>query len=315
MPHRYNVLGKFHVTDFWPEKAGNLLVYRVRFEKIDLKAPSWWGVKGSALPAQRPDYVTKAEVHTCSACAKSSKQCYAPGWMCLHKECANFSKIDGQAVIEPPAYNAAFINERNKWRANNIPTFPLKPPPPAALVNDPKMTTSHAAWKGMVCPHCGRCNSRTEWDQWKCVTEGCDFEIPIQHTVHSAIALAPDHSFPAEGHAICFDKWEEPVIRTKVEFHGYWRKSTYELFSGNFISHYSANTVINRQPGGADEVLEALQKAKLGMKRHFLEHSPGECPDDLLLHRVLTFNSGGRHLDSALRNQLRRFYSLPNKVH
>ena len=72
-----------------------------------------------------------------------------------------------------------------------------------------------------------------------------------------------------------FDRWEEPVERTKVEFHGYWRKATYELFPGNYITHYFANQQINRQPGGADEAFEALQLAKMGMKRHPLENSPG----------------------------------------
>ena len=89
-----------------------------------------------------------------------------------------------------------------------------------ALVNHSEMATSHAAWKGMVCLDCGRCNSRIEWDQWRCGIEGCDFEISIHHTVRPASALIPEHALEADGHAICFDKWEEPVIRTKVEFPG-----------------------------------------------------------------------------------------------
>lgn len=157
----------------------------------------------------------------------------------------------------------------------------------------------------MVCPDCGRCNSRVEWDQFRCGTEGCPFEIPIQHTARPQSTVVPEHGFEADGHAICFDKWEEPIIRTKVEFHGYWRKSTYELFPGCFISHYSANKVINRQPGGADEIFEELQTAKLGMKRSVMEHSPGMCPDYLFLQRVLTLDSGGRHVDKAFRKKFR----------
>lgn len=85
-----------------------------------------------------------------------------------------------------------------------------------------------------------------------------------------------------------FDKWEEPIVRTNVEFHGYWRKATYELFPGNYIAHYFSNREINRQPGGADGILEALQGTKMGMKRHPLENSPGKCFSDLFSFKMLT---------------------------
>lgn len=268
------------MTDSWSEKVTGKTVCRVRLDKIDLKTPSWWGVKGSPLPTRRPDFITKALVQTCSTCGTSSKQRYAPGWMCSNESCASFSKINGEAVSEPPAYNPAFLKERNKWPRHIIAPFPLKPEPPIAYVNNPEMETSASAWKGMVCPKCGGCNSRSEWDEWKCDTNGCDFEIPIHHTVRPANTLAPEHAFEAEGHTMSFDKWEEPVVRSKMEFHGYWRKATYELFPGSFITHYFANQVINRQPGGADEILEALQGNKLGLKRHPLENSPGKHLND-----------------------------------
>ena len=275
VPHRYNVLGTFHVTDSWSEKVKGKTICRVRFDMIDLKAPSWWGVKGSPLSQQKPDFTAKALVQTCSTCGMSSKQRYAPGWMCSNESCASFSKINEQAVSESPAYNPAFINERNKWPAHIKAPLTLKPPPPT-LVNNPDMETSLSAWKGMVCPICGRCNSRTEWDEWKCGTEGCTYEVPISHSVRTANSLASEHAFNAEGHTLSFDKWEEPIIRSKVEFIGYWRKATYELFPGNYVTHYFANQQINRQPGGADEIFEALQASKMGMKRHALESSPGE---------------------------------------
>ena len=243
---------------------------------IDLKLPSWWGVKGSPLPAQTPDYITKALVQTCSACETSSKQRYAPGWMCLIETCASFSKTNGQAASEPLAFSPAFIAERTKWPAHIKAPFPLKPAPPTAHLNNPEMETSLSAWKGMVCPFCGGCNSRSEWDEWKCGTEGCTFEIPIYHSVRTASALAPEHAFEAEGHAMSFDKWEAPVVCAKIAFLGYWRKATYELSAGNYITHYFANQEINRQRGGADEILEALQGIKMGLKRHPLESSPVE---------------------------------------
>ncbi|KAM0805246.1 hypothetical protein BDR22DRAFT_884784 [Usnea florida] len=72
--------------------------------------------------------------------------------------------------------------------------------------------------------------------------------------------------FAGTWHAIPFDKWEAPVVRTQSAFLGYWRKATYELSPDNYVTHYMAKQVINRQPGGADEALEQLQGAKLGIR-------------------------------------------------
>ena len=248
---------------------------RVRFEMIDLKEPSWWGIKGSPLPTHTPNFISKALVKTCTTCGILSKQISAAGWMCLNESCASFSRINGQYSQEAPAYNPAFISERNRWPAHIKAPLKVKPTPPTGTLSNSLMETSLASWKGMVCVDCGGCNSRTKWDDWKCGTEGCDFEISLPHTIFPVSAFAPDHAFEAEGHAIPFDKWEEPVVRTETKFHGYWRIATYELSPGNYVSHYIANQEINRQPGGADDTLIALQGAKMGMQRFALENSPG----------------------------------------
>lgn len=268
VPHRYNVLGAAHVTDTWTEKAkGKVVVCRVRFEMIDLTQPSWWGIKGSPLPTQTPDYASKALVKTCTACGAASKQILEAGWECLNESCEEFSKVDGQVHRGAPIWNPAFINERNKWPAHIKAPLKLKPAPPTAKLNNSLQETALAAWKGMVCEKCGRCNSRTKWDEWKCETEGCTFEIFVPHTIFPVSSFAPDHAFEAEGHAIPFDKWSEPVVRTESVFRGYWRKATYELLPGNYVTHYFANQEINRQPGGADDILLALQGAKMGLQR------------------------------------------------
>ncbi|CAF9943053.1 MAG: hypothetical protein ALECFALPRED_010499 [Alectoria fallacina] len=291
VPHRYNVLGVYQVTDIWSEKIKKMAVCRVRFEKIDLKTPSWFGIKGASSPTTAPDFTTKASVKTCTNCDTLSKEVFAAGWMCLNETCVSFSTINGQAHRGPPVWNPVFIDERNKWPANVKAPMQLKPALPTSMMNGSLMETSLQAWKGMVCRDCGRCNSRTKWDEWKCETEGCTFEIPIQYQIFSRSQLAPDHAFEAEGHSIPFDKWEAPVVRTEAGFHGYWRKATYELSPGNYVTHYVSNEVINRQPGGADEALETLQGAKLGMHRFPLENSASMCFDHSLIYIVLTQDS------------------------
>ena len=274
VPHRYNVLGLYHVTDLWSEKVNGWVLCRARFEMLDLKSPSWFGIRGAPLPPVTTDFTTKAQVLTCSSCHESSKQVFAAGWACLNETCVNFSTVHG-INQGTRMWNPAFINERNKWPAHIKAPMPVKPAPPTAPLDGSLMETSIKAWKGMVCPNCGRCNSRTKWDEWKCMTEGCQFEIPIKYHIIPRRELAPDHAFEAEGHSIPFDKCIEPVIRTRATFHGWWREMRYEMCEGNFISHYIANEVINRQPGGPDEILERLQGERLGMQRFPLRTCAG----------------------------------------
>ena len=207
---------------------------------------------------------------------------FAAGWACLNEACTEFSTVNGidqgNRIWNPAFiayscinYNAHHVGspetERKKWPAHIKAPIPIKPAPPTAPQDGSLMETSLKAWKGMVCPVCGRCNSRRQWDEWKCGTDGCQFEIPIRYHVIPRSELAPDHAFEAEGYSVPFDKCIEPVIRTKAAFRGWWREMTFEISPGNFITHLIANRVINRQPGGADEMLESLQGEKLGMQR------------------------------------------------
>ena len=69
----------------------------------------------------------------------------------------------------------------------------------------------------------------------------------------------------------------DPVIRTGAGFKGYWREMSFEICPGNFVKHYIANRVINRQPGGPDDILESLQGEKLGMQRFAMKSCAGMC--------------------------------------
>ena len=274
VPHRYNVLGLYHVTDVWSEKTNGWVMCRARFEMLDLSSPSWCGIQGAPLPPVSPDFTTKALVVTCSSCHVPSKQVFAAGWTCLNEVCTQFSTGNGINQINR-IWNPAFINERNKWPADVKAPMAIKPAPPTAPLDGSLMETSLKAWKGMVCPVCGRSNSRIKWDEWKCGTDGCHFEIPIQYHVVPRSELAPDHAFEAEGHSIPFDKCLDPVVRTGAAFRGWWRELTFEISPGNFVTHLIANQVINRQPGGADEMLESLQGEKLGLQRFPMKSCAG----------------------------------------
>lgn len=256
------------ITCIWSERVQGKKVCRARLQKINLQEPSWYAAHDSPLPPAERDYVTKAPCQTCTSCEHSWSQIYLAGWMCLNAQCKQHFLLDGKICIEL-TYNPVWWAERTEWPANIKPPFPLKPKPLLADSNVPDLAeeTSLAAWKGMVCPKCGRCNSRTKWDEWKCFNEACDFELPVKHTVFPPKSLVEKHGFEFEGQAISYDTFAAPVTKRKTEWPGFWRQSTYDIPGGNIVSHFHANAPINREPGGANDILEVLQGTKLGLER------------------------------------------------
>lgn len=276
MPHRYNVKGSHMVHYIWSEKVEGMNVSRIRFQDINLQKPSWLAAQDSPLPPADRDYTTKAPCETCSSCNRTWSQVYAAGWMCLNDGCKKHFQLDGDTCTDL-TWNPVWMNERTEWPQHIIPPFPLKPTPPLTDSNVPSLEeeTSLSCWKGMVCPKCGRCNSRTKWDEWKCLNAVCDFELPVAHTVFPARALVEKHGFEFQGQAISFDKCYAPVTKRETEWPGVWRHSTYDIPGGNVVSHFHANAVINQQAGGANEILEALQGSKLGMERFSMGNASG----------------------------------------
>ena len=276
MPHRYNVAGSSMVTCIWSEKIDGMNVSRIRLQKIYLQEPSWYAAQDSPLPPAEHDYVTKAASKTCASCDHSWPQVYRAGWMCLNDDCEEHFSIDGE-ICTDLTYNPVWENERTEWPSQVVPPFPLKPAPLLSDSNVPSLEeeTSLACWKGMVCPKCGRCNSRTKWDEWKCFNEACDFECAVKHTVFPPISLVEKHGFEFEGQAISWDTFAAPVTKRETEWPGWWRQSTYDIPGGNVISHFHANAPINRQPGGPNDILEALQGSKLGLERFTMGSASG----------------------------------------
>lgn len=230
MPHRYNVGHTDIVTGIWSEHVQGKKVTRTRLQKINLQEPSWFAAHDSPLPPAERDYVTKAQSQTCTSCESSCSQIYLAGWMCLNEHCKQYFRIDGEICTEL-TYNPVWFNERTEWPAHRVPPFFLKPEPPLAEARGTGLEeeTSVAAWKGMVCPKCGRCNSRTKWDKWRCFNESCDFELPIMHTVFDARSLVEKHGFEFEGQAISFDTFAAPVTKRETEWPAFWRQSTYDI--------------------------------------------------------------------------------------
>lgn len=276
IPHRYCVMGWFQVTHIWAEKSNRKICFKFRFEKLDLKSKSWWAPYNTPNPPTKRDFKTKTACRTCVSCTQESIQVFQQAWICLNETCVSFWTVNGS---EPPAdltYNPIFLSERSQWRKCIKPPFPLKPVPFTVDPGHPELDYSLASWKGMVCPNCGRCNSRTLWREWRCSTKGCGFWQKIQLTALSPLSVLPDHGVEFVGNALPQDKWDDNIVTMhESQFYKHMRVHTYEFLNGNVIKHFHSNGPRNHKPGEAHDMFRALQEADIGLQRFPLASSPG----------------------------------------
>lgn len=274
-PYRYCVMDWFQVTHIWAEKSKRKTCFKFRLEKLKLKSKSWWAPSNSPLPPRDRDFDTKAECRTCDSCHQVSVQVFEQAWICLIETCSLFWTVNGS---EPPvdlSYNPKFLSERSKWPAHHTPPYRLKPEPFTNQRSHPEFSYSLASWKGLVCPKCGRCNSRTYWREWRCATEGCGFREQIQLALLSPLSILPDHGVETVGLALPYDKWERKLINMSMDLTvKHWRIHTYEISKGNVITHFHSNGPLNQMPNGPHDMFRELQGADIGLQRFTLKSSP-----------------------------------------
>ena len=263
IPYRYCVLGAFHLTYIWAEKSNDKILFKFRLEKVDVESKSWWAAGGpESLPESQVSGDVKAYGQTCDKCDTFSKQVYQIGWMCLEATCEDHWKLNN---APPPAkleFNKDFTLERTAF-GDTLPPYQVIPELPKVTG---LQTVARSSWKGIVCPKCGRCNQRVHWDAWRCENEKCDFKLSCPPMILPASAVSGDSESEYHGHAISEDAFTDEV-RCQTLTHGCYTISEYHLPKGLTVTHVHANSVINRQPGGADDAFERLQREDLGLQR------------------------------------------------
>ena len=230
-------------------------------EKIDLGRKSWWAAEG---PSTSLKSSTSVEVNSeaCPGCQKLSTQIYKQGWICMNEHCHSHWTLNGK---EPPAdldFCDEFLLKRTPF-SGCLPPYSIIPklPNPTGL-----QTVSKQCWQGIVCPQCGRCNPRIDWDAWRCLA--CDFILAPPREIIPASAVMGDQHYEYQGHAIFEDWFEDDTIVTyKSHEHGHYRIHIYELADGIQVSHAQSNGYLNDLPGGANDVFRGLQQANLGLRR------------------------------------------------
>jgi hypothetical protein len=300
LPHRYNIMDWFRVTNVWFEKIGQNHGVKVRFEKLSLCEKSWWALKDSSAPAslKERDFETKPASLACQICSKESLLLYNEGWMCLNPGCDEFWKIDDAPPPGELTFNSDFLFFRHRPDPAVQPHYSLVPDLLSTLdENAPDVSTSRIAWKGIVCPECFKCIRRTFWQGWKCDddstnAEECSKRCPFQKFMNMnpvSLRVVLDHFELAPiKRAILFDKkFNLPAIDDDSMFP--YRKLTYKIDGVGSITHYVSNRAINGRKNGPDDLFVNLQRGDLGLKRFRLQSSLGKAAKHTKLsHCLLT---------------------------
>ena len=273
--HEYSVLDYFQVTDVWAEKNNSKTCYKYRLEKLHLAGKSWWAPKGS--PAPSSGFGAPVRRDRCHYCGNSSKSIFNK-WLCLNADCTSFWKwSNGKSPSKDLKYDHAFLAERSPWPQHILPPHKIKPD----LLDlgsdaEPSAGYSRSAWKGMVCPSCGRCNARRHWDAWYCETEGCGFEYCVRQPILTPRAVLGGHEVEYSGHAMPRDEYSDLIKAHRSDFQGNWRISTYELIDGNTVTHFQANKPVNDIPGGSSDLFRELQTDNvMGLQRFEMKQKIG----------------------------------------
>ncbi|XPS68807.1 hypothetical protein M3J09_001089 [Ascochyta lentis] len=283
-PHQYCVLDYFKPTHIWTEKSGTSKIVRYRFEKLNAGKEPWW------RPRDVEDQIELGSlplpfVKACGTCARESLQIYLNGWMCLRPMCGSFWLIfpsgpdspRGSEPFEPDeaslVYDPRFLKARTPW-PNDDHEYPLTSND-ASLSSHavPGENTSEAFIRGVVCPLCGRCNSRMDWSGWECQNPTCGWKRSPPHTLIPAVSLR-EPLWPLTYSYMPSRDTHSPLVTVNVSFAHNYRINRYTIPGiDGFITHMIANRAIVEEPNGPDSMFEELQQTDIGLRRRLIDNS------------------------------------------
>ena len=265
MPHRYCILDLFYVTDFWPENRNGCVLYRIRLEKRNLLEPSWWAPENSQAVPRIEDLEIKARHRVCKSCGKDQPQIYKQAWYCPDPDCNPKGLLENGSKLTDFAYDEAYLKSRASQDLSVAPRYNLVREPPVLKANAITQASGRDAWSGLVCPKCGRCNPREDWNGWKCGNEGCDFQHLMKHPVipYTECLSGPEY----DGHAICLDKCDTIVTDLGPCHRGQYSLRSFELLSGNVVTHIMGNKHTNGSDKGPNYIFHTLQEEDMRLQR------------------------------------------------
>ncbi|KAI1779325.1 hypothetical protein F4818DRAFT_455388 [Hypoxylon cercidicola] len=187
-PHYYNVLGHWRIDAMWQEKTHDgITFWKIRLQYNNLSSRSWIAPRGASRIEAGEFEVGEytCEEITCPTCNTSSKKMFEHGWTCLTKECPQFFQFekafeDGQ-TLDSLVYSQDFLRERTAYKEEaEEDEAPCPIVPPLPKYDDNSLGSEERFKQGIVCPECGCCNSRRQWDGWYCVNCNYALKMPIK---------------------------------------------------------------------------------------------------------------------------------------
>lgn len=299
LPHYYNVLGYFHITDIWYDQFDKKC-WMIKAETIDLETPSWWSAKDSQfVPPTMP--FPKAPMETCIFCEVESKQIYSEGWACLHPSCEHY--FDFGKVVDTTGlhYNPLFLQERTTF-SGEVPSS-IAPNLPSNT-NEGKSELDIPFKRGILCPQCGCCSRRIHWTYWVCENEECGFEHrATQQIITTQAAIGDIDKSSAKSKEIMVGG-----ITRATHLLGAYEVIKYTIPGKQgqaigFVCVFKANHAINSQPSGPDELFMQMQEDEFDLKRNPARQANCKCPSHFDVHK-LTVHSPGTDSDFSLRKKL-----------
>lgn len=180
VPHAYNALDWYFVTDIWCEKnrKGHKF-WKMKLEVTDPSKPVWWVPTNfsETLKPQPGDFT--AESQECGVCQRTSKRVFSNAWTCLNYECPKCFDVESGVEFHDLQYSQEFLNERRRYTGKVIGTpdtgveFPPALAPPVPMIAEGDTGTEERMRQGFVCLRCFGCSPRSHWSGWFCGTPGC----------------------------------------------------------------------------------------------------------------------------------------------
>ncbi|KAJ5737567.1 uncharacterized protein N7483_002692 [Penicillium malachiteum] len=274
--HNFNIMAFFRITDVWYEMIDNNPGLKVRFEKVDLSLKSWWAPKGTPPPptdAER-DWEIKPDHFVCPSCRKQSDIIFTDGKICLNADCKRFWFLGNERANGNVTYHPKFLKKRTKAASVKCP-FPLVPDLIKTLNNGQATgSTYRDNWKGVVCPVCRKCLSRTYWKGWKCDGEGCTWQyLADLDPVSLGSVVGPEMPNSQEHHAVVGGSYGDMVSRSVDPTSTPYCKVTYSIPGVGSVFHYGSRPAINARPGGPNDLFGALQTDDIDLRRYPLQSS------------------------------------------
>ncbi|KAJ6007612.1 hypothetical protein N7540_011588 [Penicillium herquei] len=274
--HTFNIMAFFRITDVWYEMINGYPGLKVRFEKVDLSLKSWWAPKGTPPPptdAER-DWEIKPDHFVCASCEKQSDIIFTDGKICLNADCKRFWYLNKKLAKENVTYHPKFLKKRTKAAGVKCP-FPLVPDLIKTLNNGQAIgNTYRDNWKGVVCPVCRKCISRTYWKGWKCDGASCTWQyLADLAPVSLGSVVGPGMPNSHGHHAVVDGSYSGVVLRSVDPTSTSYCKVTYSIPGIGSVFHYGSGPAINARPGGPNDLFGALQTDDVDLRRYPLQSS------------------------------------------